>query len=178
MLYIPDERDTVMIESDLPLPLSGAPLPTTIATEHRLLLAYYTALWEPEPPSSKRQKIPTLVSDATLGTIAIADFRRPIAHFSVSISNETFDTHPFAFRGLIGDAIFRVENSSWIRQLAAAQYAHKQYRGTAASKKHFIFAFHDSIFEAAAEDLDIRTIQGSMADAVGEMAVMARTTAS
>jgi hypothetical protein len=166
MLYTPDERDAAIELTDFPRPLSGAPLPTILATEHRLLLAYYTTLWEPEPPSNKRSKMPVLVGESTLGTIAIVDFRPPASFFSVPVSNETFDAHPLAFRGLAGCGVFRVENSSWIRRLVAVQYHHsKPYPGAFSDTKHYIFVFHDSIFEAAADDVDTRALQGSMGDA-------------
>jgi len=168
MLYTPDERDTVIEEKELAPPLSGAPLPTVFATEHRLLVAYYVQLWDPEP--TQRRRMPVLVSDSSLGTIAVADFRRPAAFFSVPVSDETFDAHPLAFRGLVGNGVFRVENSSWIRRLIAAQYYHrKPYPGALSDLKHYIFVFHDSIFEAAAIDLEIRTVEGSMRDAENDM---------
>lgn len=85
MLYTPDERDTVFEETEFPSPLAGAPLPTIFATEHRLLLAYHTKLWQPEPPSNKRSNMPVLVNESSLGTVTVVDFRRPAA-FSHSLS--------------------------------------------------------------------------------------------
>jgi hypothetical protein len=170
MLYTTDERDTVFEETEFPPPLSGAPLPMVFATEHRLLLAYYTKLWEREPPSNKRFNMPVLVSESSLGTITIVDFRRPAAFFSVPVSNETFDAHPLAFRGLTSYGVFRVEDSSWVRRLRSAQYHHrKPYPGAFSDLKHFIFVFHDSIFEAAANEFKTRTVEGSMVDAQDEM---------
>src|SRR5690349_12499443 len=98
MLYTPDERDTVIVETKSPPPLPGAPLPTVFATEHRLLLAYYVRLWDPEP--GRRRTMPALVSESSLGTIAVVDFRRPVTFFSVPVSNDALDAHPLAFRGL------------------------------------------------------------------------------
>jgi hypothetical protein len=141
MLYTPDERDTVIAETDLPAPLGGAPIPTVFATEHRLLLGYYIRLWDPEP--ARRRTMPNLVSESSLGTITVADFRRPVAFFSTPVSNEAFDAHPLAFRGLAGDGVFRVENSSLIRRLLAIRHA----PGAFSEMKHYIFVFHDSIFE-------------------------------
>ena len=163
MLYTPDERDTVIAETELPPPLGGAPLPTVFATEHRLLLAYYVRLLDPEP--GRRRTMPALVSESSLGTITIADFRRPVAFFSTPVSNEAFDAHPLAFRGLAGDGVFRVENSSFIRRLLAT----RPYPGAFSELKHYIFVFHDSIFEVAAKDLELRAVEGSMQDAENEM---------
>src|ERR1039457_2470863 len=122
MLYTPDERDTVFEAANLPPPVNGAPLPTVLATEHRLLLAYYINLWLPEPASNKRLSMPVLVHQSSLGSIAVVDFRRPATFFSLPVSDETFDGHPLAFRGLTTPGVFRVEDSSLIRQLKAVQY--------------------------------------------------------
>lgn len=167
-MYTPDEHDTVAVQTELASPLSGAPLPTVFATEHRLLIGYYVRLWDPAP--ERRRTLPALVSGTSLGTINIVDFRRPIAFFSVPVSNEIFDAHPLAYRGLTGEGVFRVENSSWLRQLVAAQYHHhRPYPGAWSELKHFIFVFHDSIFEVAANGLEIRTVEGSIRDAENEM---------
>jgi hypothetical protein len=109
--------------------------------------------------------MPNLVSESSLGTITVADFRRPVAFFSTPVSNEAFDAHPLAFRGLAGDGVFRVENSSLIRRLLAIRHA----PGAFSEMKHYIFVFHDSIFEVAAEGLELRTVEGSMQDAENEM---------
>jgi hypothetical protein len=170
MLYTPDERDTVIREAGFPPPLDGAPWPTVVATEHRLLLAYYTEVWHPEPAPKKRLQMPLLVSESSLGTVAIVDFRHPVAFFSVPVSNKTFDAHPLAFRGLAGYGVFRVENSSWIRRLAAIQYCHDRPNpGALSPKRHYIFVFHDSVFEAAADALEVKNLQGSMGDAQDQM---------
>jgi hypothetical protein len=175
VLYTPDEHDAVFEEADSSRPLSGAPLPSIVAAENKLFLAYYTKLWLPEG----RPNSPVLVSGSSLGTISLTEFECPIAFFSVPVSNETFDAHPLAFRGLSGYGVFRVENSSWIRRLTAVQYYHsKPYPGAFSDKKHFIFVFHDSIVEVAADDLRERSFDGSMIDAQGEMLQLMRDPSS
>jgi hypothetical protein len=162
MLYTPDEQDTVLEEADVPWPLPGAPLPCALATEDALLLAYYTNARRSSVPSN----IPNLVSDSSMGTIAVVDFRFPAAYFSVPISNEILDAHPLTVRGLSNYKVFTVENSSWIRRLTAAQYYHdRPHPGAYSDSKHYVFVFHDSIFEAVADGVTVQSFFSSMDDA-------------
>lgn len=55
------------------------------------------------------------------------------------------------------------------------EFLHKPYPGAFSNTKHYIFVFHDSIFEAAADDAEARTFQGSMEDALDEMVQTMRT---
>ena len=173
MLYTPDERDEIHGEHDLPVPVAGAPSPSILATEERLLLSYYTEIRIPAASPRK----PLLVNEGVTGTVAIVDFRLPAAFFSVPLSNETLEAHPLAHRGegLKSCGVFRVENSTLIRRLIAAQYVHaRPYPGAFASTKHYIFTFHDSVFEAVADGISVRTFPGSIRDAQNEMLELIR----
>ena len=116
MLYTPDERDTVQEEHNIPFPIPGAPLPCVLATEQRLLLSYYSELRAPAAAPGK----PVLVNETFAGTVVIVDFRLPVSFFSVPLSNETLQAHPFFYRGLVSYRVFQVEDSSWIRALTSA----------------------------------------------------------
>jgi hypothetical protein len=171
MLYTPDERDTIHEETDIPPPVPGAPLPSVLATEERLLLSYYSEIHSPSASAHK----PVLVNEGFRGTVVIVDFHLPAAFFSVPLSNETLEAHPLAYRGLVNYRVFRVENSSWIRQLIAAQYVHaRPFPGAFEKTKHYIFTFHDSVFEAVADGVSVRTFPGSIRDAQEEMLELIR----
>jgi hypothetical protein len=165
MLYTPDDRDRVL-EEDVPYPVPGAPLPSILATEERLLLSYYSEIRQLSPPSDRS----VLVNSGFTGTVVIVDFRLHVAFFSVPLSNETLHAHPLAYRGLASYRAFRVENSSLIRRLVAAQYVHaRPYPGAFENKKHYVFTFHDSLFEAVADGISVRTFAGSIREAQVEM---------
>jgi len=171
MLYTPDERDQIHEERDVPFPVPGAPLPSILATEERLLLSYYSEIRS----SGTHSKKPVLVNDGFTGTVVIVDFRSPAAFFSVPLSNETLEAHPLAYRGLLSYRVFRVESSSLIRRLIAAQYVHpRPFPGAYESAKHYIFTFHDSVFEAVANGVSVRTFPGSIRDAQNEMLELLR----
>jgi len=166
ILYTPDEQDAVLEEAEIPWPLPGAPLPCVLATEDALLLAYYTKVRR----SSVSSNVPNLVGGSSMGTIALVDFRFPAAYFSVPVSNEILDAHPLSARGLSNYKVFTVDHSSWIRRLTAAQYYHERpYPGAYSNSKHYIFVFHDSIFEAVADGITVQSFFSSMDDAEGRM---------
>lgn len=171
MLYTPDERDYVHEETDIPAPVPGAPLPSILATDETLLVSYYSEIRLSGASSQK----PILVNAGFKGTVVIADFRSPVAFFSVPLSNETLEAHPLAYRGLLSYRVFRVENSSLIRRLIAAQYVHpRPFPGAFKDSKHYIFTFHDSVFETVADTVSVRTFPGSIRDAQEEMLELIR----
>lgn len=171
MLYTPDERDSVHEESDIPFPVGGAPLPSILATEERLLLSYYSEITS----SIVSRHKPVMVNEGFKGTVVIVDFRLPVAYLSVPLSNETLEAHPLARRGLVSYGVFLVESSSWIRRLIAAQYVHSRpFPGAYEKSKHYIFTFHDSVFEAVADGVSVRTFPGSIRDAQEEMLALMR----
>jgi hypothetical protein len=116
-----------------------------------------------------------VVNEGFKGTVVIVDFRSPAAFFSVPLGNETLEAHPLAYRGLLSYRVFRVENSSLIRRLVSAQYVHSRpFPGAFADSKHYIFTFHDSVFEAVADGVSVRTFPGSIRDAQEEMLELIR----
>ena len=144
-----------------------------LATQERLLLSYYSEIRS----SVVSPRKPTLVNEGFTGTVVIVDFRRPASFFSVPLSNETLGAHPLAYRGLASYRVFSVENSSRIRRLITAQYVHpRPFPGAFENSKHYIFTFHDSVFEAVAHGVSVRTFPGSIRDAQEEMLELIRAT--
>lgn len=79
-------------------------------------------------------------------------------------NEEAIAGHPRADRGLEAFSAFEVKNSSWIRQLErmnSVRPYHDRVRFFE-SKRHFIFAFHDSTFECIANGFDVSMLSGSI----------------
>jgi hypothetical protein len=88
-------------------------------------------------------------------------------------NDEAFTGHPLASRGLEPYAVFEVEQSSWIRQLERMNAVHPNHKPELfASYRHFVFAFHDSTFEAVADGFEVQLMSGSMRSAVSKMVEM------
>jgi hypothetical protein len=171
MHYRPDNRDTVHEETGVPYPDPGAPLPCVVADEHRLLLSYYASFVIRDAAS----RLPTLVNESSAGDIALIDFERPMCYYSVPLSDETLLAHPLAYHGLKSYGVFRVDDSAWIRQLVATEYVHPRPTPWIFDNcKHYIFTFHDSLFEAIADGFAVRHLHGSMYEAQDEMVQLMR----
>ena len=148
-MYSIDGKDRVQNLTDVPQSSSGAPLPLVVATEQSLALAY---LVEQQDRSWDGTSV-RVVDPATEGEmVALIEFRRPRAHLLGPPNDEAFGSHPLAPHGLRPYAAFEIQESSWIRSLERANRIHPaHHRAQFAALRHFVFAFHDSVFECVAE---------------------------
>ena len=165
-MYVVDMLDTVLQLHDAPWPDAGAPLPVVLCNEHDVLLAYIVAARE---AGGIRE-----VSPKTSGVpIAIIKFLFCRSYMFGSPNDEAFTGHPLAARGLAPYAAFEIEQSSWIRQLERMNAVHPNHKPELfASYRHFVFAFHDSTFEAVADGFEVQLMSGSMRSAVSKMVEM------
>jgi hypothetical protein len=166
-MYSIDEHDRVVALSDLPRSSVGAPLPIVVAAEARVILAY---LVEAVDPAWDGRTVRIVTHDAADEILSLVAFTRPYAHYFGPPNDEAFAGHPLAKRGLHPCGTFEIEQSSWIRQLAELNSVHPHHDARRFSRlRHFVFAFHDSIFECIAEDLHIDVRGGSIASAATEL---------
>jgi hypothetical protein len=86
--------------------------------------------------------------------IAVVVFTGVRSHMFGMPNDEALDGHPLFERGLGFYGAFRVEQSSWIRKLAAMNSVHPQHRPEAFDDLgHFIFTFKESTFECVAREM-------------------------
>lgn len=154
-MYEIDGRDEVEKLSDLPQSSIGAPTPFIISDEHRVVLAYYLEM--PEP-------------DAVSEPVAMVRFATCYAHMSGPPNDEAFSGHPLAPRGVRPYGAFEVRHSSWIRRLERMNSVHPHHKPDRFwSRRHFIFAFHDTTFECVADGFDLTIGHGSIESVIPEM---------
>lgn len=163
-MYEIDERDRVIEIGDLPQSSVGAPLPVVLADEHRVFVMYLVE--DPEPEwDGKTVRVVGSTSEGEL--IATVEFSRPSAHFLGPPNDEAFSGHPLAARGLRPYGAFEVQHSSWVRTLEHRKRVHPAHRPESfADCRHFVLAFHDSIFECVARGYQSHLQRGSLRDAV------------
>jgi hypothetical protein len=165
-MYVVDKQDVVAELSALPQSSVGAPCPVVLAGEHFLHLAYYVeACPEGWDGSSAR-----VVDESSEGeTCALVRFAKVAAHMFGPPNDEAFSGHPLAARGLKPYAAFEIFKSSWVRGLERMNSVHPYHRPERFAKyRHFIFAFHDSVFECVAEDLAVSVHTGSVSRVINE----------
>lgn len=166
-MYPVDNRDRVVELRDVAQSSVGAPLPVVLSDEHKLLLAY---LVEDAPSEGDDVSVRIVNPTTSVEAVALVEFRRYSSFMFGSPNDEAFAGHPLASRGLHPYGAFRIEDSSWIRELERMNRVHhfhnpERFRAL----EHFIFAFHDSTFECVAEGYDISTHRGSLNDVLSEM---------
>ena len=140
-MYLID-KDTVVELKDIPKHDPGASEPVVFADDGRVVLAYFLA-----PPDA--------------GQIAYVEFLHCRAHLFGSPNDETLHGHPLYERGLKPYSIAEVKNSSWIRALERINSVHPRHDPKRFQLlRHFVLAFHDSMFECVAEGFKASTDNG------------------
>lgn len=159
--YTPDERDRVVWLRDMPQPDGGAPLPTVLANDYGVLLLYIL----PHGPADWDGTTVQVVGPASEGLpIAVVEFKAPIAHILGPPNDEAIVGHPLAMRGASPYGVYEVEGSSWIRAMERMNRVHPYHKPQRFDLlRHYIFTFHESVFECAANDLAVCVEHGSIA---------------
>jgi hypothetical protein len=105
-----------------------------------------------------------VVQPSTSGEpLALVEFRSYSSFMFGAPNAEAFAGHPLTNRGLHPYGAFEVEDSSWIRQLERMNSVHPYHKPERFARlKHFVFAFHDSTFECAAEGFTVSEHEGSL----------------
>jgi hypothetical protein len=167
-MYEIDTHDTVVDLAGVPPLNVGAPLPTILADDLHVIVAYRVAEPDPNWDGTYATMVGTGTEDQL---VAIVRFRLPRAHLFGPPNDEAFDGHPLCARGLKPYSAAEVKSSSWIRRLERMNAVHPSHKPEYFSKdRHFIFAFHDSTFECIAKGFEVASMRGSMRDAVVHMA--------
>jgi len=160
-MYEVDDRDTVVELSDAPQPDVGAPLPHVIADDYRLRLAYL--IREPDP-AWDGSYVNVVGPNTDDRLVADVRFEQPYAHMFGPPNDEAFYGHPLAKRGLYPYGVFEVQHSSWLRRLERMNAVHqdRNRQRFLSSRRHFVFAFHDTTFECIAQEYAVELVRGSL----------------
>jgi hypothetical protein len=166
-MYPVDVKDRVVPLDNVPQSSAGAPLPFVVADEDRVVLAYYLETPDDGWDGSTVRVVDSATSEEP---VALVRFNHCTAHMFGPPNDEAFAGHPLAKRGLQPYGAYRIESSSWIRQLEHMNSVHPQHRPDRYWElQHFIFAFHDSTFDCVCRDFEVWMRNGPIAAMVPEM---------
>jgi len=136
----------------------GAPLPHLLQSDYQAFLVFLIG----SPMAGDGSSIQVMTSDSN-DEIGIVEFIHCAATKMGDPNDEVFHGHPLDGHGLRAYKPMKVENSSWITELAAINSVHDCYDPkTWEDKNHYIFGFHDTTFECVADSFSVRTSSKSI----------------
>jgi hypothetical protein len=139
----------------------GAPLPHLLSSGHRSFVAFY--LEEPDRNWDGTYVRVVDPTDDTVESLALAEFKAPVAVKMGPPNDEVLHGHPLYGRGLAWYGAYVVENSRWLAELVEINRVHEQFDPQLwQEKRHFLLVFHDEVVEAVARDIEIQTMRTSM----------------
>ena len=140
-MYKVGRRDKVVALTSLPQSDVGAPLPLLVASDDELRIAYIS------PGEGSNGEVVVTVT-----------FDMAQAHMFGPPDDEAFSGHPLAKRGLEPYGFFRIDRSSWIRQLERMNSVHPFHSPELFEDlHHYVLSFHDTTFECVAKGFDYET---------------------
>jgi hypothetical protein len=149
---------------------AGAPLPHVVCDDGRTLLVFRVRVPNPRWDGSNAAiKSPT---DTTPEPLALVEFQRCVSTKIGAPNDEVLEGHPLYGRGLAAYTAQRVVSSPWLAELERINSVHSQYAPEHwRSLHHYVFWFHDSTFECAAQSFTVEVFHETFA------AVLARACA-
>ena len=161
-VYAVDGNDILNKLVGVPKQSPGAPMPILLATDNRCAIAYLC--------HDRESNRDIRFDDAKDETVAVIEFYRAIATYFGSPNDEALRGHPLYDRGLESYQAFEVMNSSWIRALEKMNRVHSRHRPEMfAGYRHFIWTFHDRLFECVARGFVAETFPGSTEQAIAKL---------
>ena len=167
-MYEIDEKDEVLELKEVPQSSVGAPIPVVLAGERNVILGYYLEEYNEDWNGTWVREVNI---DSNKETVAVVSFNHCSANYFGPPNDESFNGHPLYKRGLGPYGSFEILESSWIRKLERMNSVHPYHNKERfmKDKRHFVFSFHDSIFECVAIDFEISLFQGSIRDTIPYM---------
>ncbi|MBF5042326.1 MULTISPECIES: hypothetical protein [Myxococcaceae] len=172
-MYRVDDRDVVVPLTDAPQSNVGAPLPHVLQSGHGFLLAYYMHERDPHWDGSYARMVDAETNE---DPVALVQFDLARATYFGAPNDEAFEGHPLAARGLRPYGAYEVRDSSWIRALERMNSVHRAHSPKMFENlRHFIFAFHDEVFECVARGVSWSIHPGPLKSLLPEMQARLRS---
>ena len=146
----------------------GAPTPQVFSNGHKTFLIYLIN----EPDTNWDGTYVNMIDNTSEMTypLALVEFRGHTFRFGIA-NDEVFSGLPLWDKGLEGHSAHIIENSTWLTELKNINKVHPEYNGDSwKDSKHYVFLFHDEIFEIIAIDYTIETFKTTFGKLAMEVA--------
>lgn len=156
------EETAIPIKTSYPLDV-GAPCPHVISNGYKTYLIYYIGTgnsnWNETEVDVK------IIDSKSDDFVALVSFNWCYSFRFGGINDEVLNGHPLYEHGLEAYEMHLIENSSWIKDQQKINSVHTNFSQKRWNqRKHYIFTFHDDIFECIANDYKIQVFKGSLKD--------------
>jgi hypothetical protein len=146
----------------------GAPLPHLFVNDDRALLAFL--IEEPDPNWDGSYATIKSAASAEPEPLGLVEFHHCTSAKLGSPNDEVFCGHPLEGKGLEAYRAQRVVNSRWIVEIERLNSVHPRYDPESwRTLRHFIFWFHDSMFECLAESFKVEVYRMPMRELLHQM---------
>jgi len=148
------------IRLDYPYPwCSGAPLPHVISDGYNTFLIYYVN--KSNPRWNMDEHDITVLNARHDDITALVKFVRCYSYKFGGTNDEVLHGHPLFEHGLEAYGAHYITNSSWIKEESKINSVHNCYDQDSWDRyKHYIFTFHDEIFECIADGYTVDIFKG------------------
>ncbi len=152
--YVVTGEDKVEEIEGVPQSSLGAPCPHVICGEQEVFLIY---LAQEHSDKANGEKV-RIVDGSSEEPVVTIQFIEPYAHYLGPPNDESLRGHPLVERGLTPYSCSKVQSSSWIAALEKMNSVHPCHRKESFDGiGHYIFTFHDSVFECVADAFVVLT---------------------
>lgn len=156
-----DEETAIPIKTSVPQNV-GAPFPHVISCGLKTDLLFYIGTNRPDWDETAN-RIQVLDSQSK-EYVARIQFNTYAIRFG-GINDEVLHGHPLYEHGLESYEMHEIKNSSWIKEQKKINSVHPNFKNELPFwdlRKHYIFTFHNDIFECIAENYDIQVYRANL----------------
>jgi hypothetical protein len=130
---------------------------------HKVFLTFYADVPDPKWDGSY-----ITIKDPGSGNVeslVLVEFERCSSVRFGGPNDEVWEGHPLAGKGLEGNTAQIIVNSRWKAEIEKINSVHSQYRPETWTKlNHYVFWFHDDMFECLAKSFKVERADCSMAE--------------
>lgn len=153
---------------DYPYPWdTGAPLPHVVSDGLKTFLIYY--IGEHDPRWKAAGKTITDLQAGSDDVTALVTFTGCYNYKFGGANNEAIYGHPLYDHGLECYSAHEIINSNWLSEQEKINSVHPNYQHALwENYKHYIFTFHDEMFECIARDYKVDVFRGGISSVFAE----------
>ena len=146
---------------------TGAPCPYVLSSAGKTLLIYHLHEMDPNWDGTYANIVDSTSDDVF--PLVLVEFIGCYSFKFGGANDEVLRGHPLWNKGLEGYQAHIIENSRWIQEERKINSVHAYYNEDRwKDKKHFIFTFHDELFECITESYKIEVFRDSFLNVIKE----------